>query len=119
MLFIKDIIKLDSQGLSLQDIAQRLESSKSSVKRYLDRARTLGMDWSTAKPMTESEIRALFVKQREIDIGTYLPDWEAVYSFQRQKRANAKRFVARLPQYRPGKQRRTHILNILSSFQCF
>lgn len=85
MLFIKDIIKLDSQGLSLQDIAQRLESSKSSVKRYLDRARTLGMDWSTAKPMTESEIRALFVKQREIDIGTYLPDWEAVYIHSRGK----------------------------------
>ena len=79
MLFIKDIIKLDSQGLSLQDIALRLESSKSSVKRYLDRARTLGIDWSTARPMTETEIRALFVKQREIDIGTYLPDWEAVY----------------------------------------
>lgn len=52
MLFIKDIIKLDSQGLSLQDIALRLESSKSSVKRYLDRARTLGIDWSTARPMT-------------------------------------------------------------------
>lgn len=41
MLFIKDIIKLDSQGLSLQDIAQRLQSSKSSVKRYLDRAEPL------------------------------------------------------------------------------
>ena len=79
MLFIKDIIKLDSQGLSLQDIALRLESSKSSVKRYLDRARTLGIDWSTARPMTETEIRTLFAKQREIDIGTYLPDWEAVY----------------------------------------
>ena len=51
MLFIKDIIKLDSQGL----IALRLESSKGSVKRYLDRARTLGIDWSTARPMTETE----------------------------------------------------------------
>lgn len=76
---IKDIIKLDSQGLSLQDIAQRTTWSKSSVKRHLDRARALGIDWPTVKPMTQEQLDALFVKQREVSTSTHIPNWEKIY----------------------------------------
>lgn len=79
MSIIKDCIRLDSQGLSLQDIAQRLGSNKSTVKRHLDRARVLGIDWPTVKPMSETEINALFAKQRAVDISTHIPDWEQIY----------------------------------------
>ena len=73
-----------------------------------------------AKPMTETEIRALFVKQREIDIGTYLPDWEAAYIHSRGKNGRTiKDLWQGLPQYRSRKQRYAQILNILLSFQSF
>lgn len=79
MSVIKDIIKLDSQGLSLQEIAKRVKSSKSAVKRYLDRAKTLGIDWSVVKPMSETEVKALFVKQREVNVNIHIPNWDQIY----------------------------------------
>lgn len=79
MSVIKDIIKLDSQGCSLQEIAKRVKSSKSAVKRYLDRAKTLGIDWTAVKPMSETEVKALFVKQREVNVNIHIPNWDQIY----------------------------------------
>ena len=63
---IREVLRLkDEQGFSQRKIAVATGLSKGSVASYQRRAATAGIDWLTAKDMTEAEIESRLFKQPE------------------------------------------------------
>ena len=57
MLKLKEIIRLNTTGLSQQQIARSLKISVGAVHKYLHLAQDKGLTWTQAEGMTEKVLR--------------------------------------------------------------
>lgn len=53
---IRDLVRLRNHNHSMNEISKRLSLSTSTVKRYIDRAKTLGLTWDELKAITDAEL---------------------------------------------------------------
>lgn len=76
---IKELLRLDAEGLSEREISRSLNVSRSTVQRYRQRAEDAGLTWPLPVELTESEIEArLFPPPPPPDQPRPLPDWKDI-----------------------------------------
>src|ERR1700719_1773845 len=77
---IKEVLRL-KEGLGLSDtaVSRSVRIARSTVKKYLDRAAAVGLNWETVAELSEEELdRRLFAAVDTRHWDRPLPDWEAV-----------------------------------------
>ena len=77
---IRDLVRLRNHNHSMNEISKRLSLSTSTVKRYIDRAKTLGLTWDELKAITDAELGALFKFSSENGENTLSLDWSVIYA---------------------------------------
>lgn len=83
---ICDLVRLRNHNHSMNEISKRLSLSTSTVKRYIDRAKTLGLTWDELKAITDTELGALFKFSSENGENTPSLDWSVIYAQSRGKK---------------------------------
>lgn len=83
---IRDLVRLRNLNHSMNEISKRLSLSTSTVKRYIDRAKTLGLAWDELKAITDAELGALFRFSTETGQSLQNLDWSSIYAPSRGKK---------------------------------
>lgn len=79
---IKEVLRLQAQGLSNRQIAKACAVSRPSVAEYIRRARVAQLHWPLPEGLSEAEIeQRLFPPQPTISTDKRpLPDWQALHA---------------------------------------
>ena len=77
---IRDLVRLRNHNHSMNEISKRLSLSTSTIKRYIDRAKTLGLTWNELKAITDAELGTLFKFSSEKGENTPSLDWSVIYA---------------------------------------
>lgn len=83
---IRDLVRLRNHNHSMNEISKRLSLSTSTVKRYIDRAKAIGLTWDELKAITDAELGALFKFSSENGENTPSLDWSVIYAQSRGKK---------------------------------
>jgi len=76
---IKELLRLDAEGLSEREISRSLKVSRSTVQRYRRRVEEAGLTWPLPEEFTDSEIEArLFPPPPAPDQPRPLPAWRDI-----------------------------------------
>ena len=75
----KEILRLDTLGISRQNTAVACGCSRNTVTRVLQRAATAGLSWDKAQEMTFKEIAAILFPSGETHPAYKMPDYEYVH----------------------------------------
>jgi transposase len=75
---IKELLRLDVEGLSEREISQSLKVSRSTVQRYRRRAEEAGLTWPLAAELTDSDIAARLFPPPPPDQPRPLPTWKDI-----------------------------------------
>ena len=85
---IREVMRLAAQGLSTREIAASSGVGRTTLRDYLGRARSAGLNWPLARDMSDSELeRMLFPRASGGDTVRRIPqpDWAHVHSELRRK----------------------------------
>ena len=85
---IREVMRLAAQGLSTREIAASSGVGRTTLRDYLGRARSAGLNWPLARDMSDSELeRMLFPRASGGDTARRIPqpDWAHVHSELRRK----------------------------------
>lgn len=78
----REVLRLKASGVSTHEIARRLGMARSTVRETLKRARTAGLEWPLAEPMSEGALQAALYANRRSKRGhrrIVEPDWTEVH----------------------------------------
>lgn len=76
---IRELLRLKARGHSTREIAQSLNVSHSSVRRYLERARRAGITWPVPGDLSDRELEArLFPPPLPSNVPRPMPNWSDV-----------------------------------------
>lgn len=75
----KEILRLKSLGLSNAEIASSCGCGRNTVTRLLQRASEAGLDWASARSMTEAEVSAKLFPKSPSGPMRRMPDYEHVH----------------------------------------
>ena len=59
---IREVLKLQERNMSLRQIANRLGLHHTTVSRWLQRAKELGLDFQTVSEIQDKQLHSLFCK---------------------------------------------------------
>ena len=81
---IRDVLRLEHQGLSLRMIAVSLSVARTTVRNYVIRAKMAGLSWPLPEDLSDEELEArLFPSGSDITDGQCLtrpmPDWSVIH----------------------------------------
>lgn len=86
-----EILRLGTKGLSQQDIATSVGSSKKTVNKILRLAKERGIEWSPDSPLTNDQLAGLlFEKPTQTTSNRKLPDFEYIHKELMRKSVNKK-----------------------------
>ena len=75
----REILRLNSQGLSQRSIAASCDCGKTTVQRTVTRAQEKGLVWPLPSDMTDERLRQLLTPSGEIQSGYKEPDFEQIH----------------------------------------
>lgn len=76
---IKEVLRLEAEGLSSREIARSLKLGRTTVQRYRDRAARAGLSWPLPPELTDSEVEArLFPPPPPAGTPRDRPDWKHI-----------------------------------------
>ena len=82
---VRDILRYRQLGLSYSEIANTIGCSKSSVKKYIDRAVANNAEHSVAAALSDSSLGDILQPRQRNLHGQIDPDWQAVFLEHTQK----------------------------------
>lgn len=82
---VRDILRYRQLGLSYSEIANTIGCSKSSVKKYIDRAVGNNAEHSVAAALSDSSLGDILQPRQRNLHGQIDPDWQAVFLEHTQK----------------------------------
>lgn len=82
---VRDILRYRQLGLSYSEIANAIGCSKSSVKKYVDRAVANNVEHSVAAALSDSSLGDILQPRQRNLHGQIDPDWQAVFLEHTQK----------------------------------
>jgi transposase len=76
---IREVLKLQERNMSLRQIANRLGLHHTTVSRWLQRAKELGLDFQTVSKIQDKQLHSLFCKVKGPKEEAFYPvDVEAI-----------------------------------------
>lgn len=76
---IREVLKLQERNMSLRQIANRLGLHHTTVSRWLQRAKELGLDFQTVSEIQDKQLHSLFCKVKGPKEEAFYPvDIEAI-----------------------------------------
>jgi transposase len=82
MRMLKEVLRLQSLGLSQHRIARSCSLSQSTVHEYVSAAQAAGVDWSLAEKLDDAQIEQALFPQRPAAVGWRKhpePDWTKIH----------------------------------------
>lgn len=75
----REILRLNSQGISQRSIAISCECSRNTVSKVVEKAKELNVKWPLSSEMTDAELEKLFFPPRSASNGRHYPDLEYIH----------------------------------------
>ncbi len=75
----REILRLDSQGISQRSIAVSCGCSRNTIAAVLERAQQLQVDWSLVGDQTNGDLQQLLFPERQTPTTRRIPDCEAIH----------------------------------------
>lgn len=79
MIKYREILRLHSQGVSGRGIAAACQSSRNTVSKVLERAKSQGVSWPFDKDMTDADLQDLLFPEKSISSNRKPPDCEHIH----------------------------------------
>jgi len=75
----REILRLQSQGVSQRGIASGCQCSRNTIRAVLERAERQGVSWPFEKDMTDADLQELLFPEKSSQSNRQLPDCEYIH----------------------------------------
>ena len=84
---IREVLRLAARGISTREMASSLRVGRTTLREYIDRARSIGLSWPLPDDLSDGDLERMLFARTAGDVrGSYAqPDWAYIHAELRRK----------------------------------